>query len=138
MKDIKLDKDDTLIIFYVVSLFTKILIDGAMEVIKNITDQGTAKLVEICLKSTFFNFQGDIYEQICGVSMGSPLSPIITNLFMDYLERKSLISSPFQPKYWNRFVYDTFVIWPHGCDKLNEFVNHLNKQSSHIKFTMEI
>jgi hypothetical protein len=129
---------NTLVSFDVVSLFTKIPIDGAMEVIKRVTDQGTAELVEICLKSTFFSFQSDIYEQTCGVAMGSPLSPIIANLFMEDLESKALISSPFQPKYWNRFVDDTFVIWPHGYDKLNEFANHLNKQSSHIKFTMEV
>jgi hypothetical protein len=54
IKNIKLDKDDTLIRFNVVSLFTKIPIDGDMEVIKNITDLGTANLVEFCLKSSFF------------------------------------------------------------------------------------
>jgi hypothetical protein len=69
IKNIKLDKDETLISFVVVSLFTKIPIDGAMEVIKNITDLGTANLVELCLKSTFFSFQGNIYEHTYGVSM---------------------------------------------------------------------
>jgi hypothetical protein len=122
----------------VVSLFTKIPIDGAINVIKNITDLGTAKLIELCLKSTFFSFQGDVYEQTYGVSTGSPLSPIIANLFMEDLENNALNSSPFKPKYWNRFVDDNFVIWPHGWDKLDEFVTHLNKQSDHINFTMEV
>jgi hypothetical protein len=138
IKNIKVDKDDILVSFDVVSLFTKIPIDGAMNVIRNITDPGTANLIELCLKSTFFSFQGDVYEQTCGVAMGSPLSPIIANLFMEDLENNALNSSPFKPKYWNRFVDDTFVIWPHGWDKLDEFVTHLNKQSDHIKFTMEV
>jgi hypothetical protein len=138
IKNIKVDKDDILVSFDVVSLFTKIPIDGAINVIRNITDPGTANLIELCLKSTFFSFQGDVYEQTCGVAMGSPLSPIIANLFMEDLENNALNSSPFKPKYWNRFVDDTFVIWPHGWDKLDEFVTHLNKQSDHIKFTIEV
>lgn len=72
IKNIKLEKNDLLVSFDVVSLFTKIPINEAVEVINEITDQETAKLVEICLKSTFFSFQGEIYEQTCGVAMRSP------------------------------------------------------------------
>jgi hypothetical protein len=35
-------------------------------------------------------------------------------------------------------VDDTFVIWPHGKDKLTEFLKHLNGIHNNIKFTMEI
>jgi hypothetical protein len=34
-------------------------------------------------------------------------------------------------------VDDTFVIWPHGQEKLTEFLNHLNKLHSKIQSTME-
>lgn len=57
---------------------------------------------------------GEIYEQACGVAMGSPLSPIIANPFMKDFETKALESSRLKPKLWKRFVDDTFVIWPHG------------------------
>jgi len=124
--------------FDVVSLFTKIPINEAVEVINEITDQETAKLVEICLKSTFFSFQGEIYEQTCGVAMRSPLSPVITNLFMESVENKALASSPLKPKLWIRLVDHTFVIWPNGCENLDKFIDHLNNQSEYIKFIMEI
>ena len=70
--------------------------------------------------------------------MGSPLSPIVSNLFMEYLEIKSFASAQFLLKKWKRFVDDTCVIWPHGRDKLDLFLNHLNSQSDSIKFTMEV
>jgi len=38
---------------------------------------------------------------------------------------------------WFRYVDDTFVIWPHGQEKLTEFLNHLNRLHNKIQFTME-
>jgi hypothetical protein len=35
-------------------------------------------------------------------------------------------------------VEDTFVIWPHGPDKLNDFLIHLNSIHQCIQFTMQI
>ena len=77
----------------IVSLFTMIPIKEAIKVIEDLTDPETSKLVGLCLNSTFFNFKGELYEQTCGVAMGSPLSPIIANLFMDNFESKSLNST---------------------------------------------
>jgi len=37
------------------------------------------------------------YEQISGVAMGSSLSPIVTNLYMEYFKRKVLDSYPLKP-----------------------------------------
>ena len=92
----------------------------------------------ICLTSTFFSFQGELYEQTCGVSMVSPLSPIIANLFMEKFEQKSLSKTHSKPKWWSRYVDDTFIIWAHGREELVKFVDHLNKQFDSIKFTMEM
>ena len=44
----------------------------AVDVISQVTDLDTAHLVEICLTSTFFSFEGEFFEQTCGVAMGSP------------------------------------------------------------------
>ena len=51
-------------------------------------------LVQICIKSTYFNFYGDIYEQFEGVAMGSPLSPIVVNIYMDNFEIISINTPP--------------------------------------------
>ena len=41
MKDFKVEEGDTLAIFDVVSLFTKILVDEALRVFKEVTDEET-------------------------------------------------------------------------------------------------
>ena len=70
--------------------------------------------------------------------MGSPLSPIVANLCMEYFEKKFLDSYPLNPAWWKRFVHDTNLNWTHGKAELEKFFNHLNSISSEIKFTMEL
>ena len=52
-----------------------------------LTDPETTELVRLCLKSTFFSYCGEIYKQVEGVAMGSPLSPIFANLYMENFEK---------------------------------------------------
>lgn len=88
MKHWKMCENDTLISFDIVSLYTMVPIDKAIDVVKEVVNEEIANLVEICLRSTIFVFRGEIYEQTEGVTMGSPLSPVVTNLFMEHLEKK--------------------------------------------------
>lgn len=69
--------------------------------------------------------------------MGSPLSPIVANLFMEKFER-ALDTYPLKPKRWKRYVDETNVIWPHGKEELNKFLEHLNRLLEDIMFTMEL
>ena len=70
--------------------------------------------------------------------MASPLSPVIANIFMEHFESRALETAPLKPHFWKRFFDDTFVVWPHPKDTLVPFLNHLNRHSPHIQFTMEI
>ena len=58
--------------------------------------------------------------------MGSPLSPVIANFYMEYYESLALESSQLQPKLWLSYIYDAFVIWQHGEESLYSFPNLLN------------
>ena len=105
------------------ALFTLVPIDPALKIIKDLLlKDPTLKdrtvigvddiilLLEFCLKNTYFSFQGQFFEQVEGVAMSSPVSPIVANLYMEYLEQKALSTAPHLPSFWNRFVDDTFVI----------------------------
>ena len=48
------------------------------------------KLVNYCVKQNHFAFIDNIYDQIDGVAMGSPLGPILANIFMSHLENTAL------------------------------------------------
>ena len=56
--------------------------------------------------------------------MGSPISPIVANLYMEDFEARAIQSSPNPPLLWRRFVDDTFVIMKKGHRE--EFLQHLN------------
>ena len=150
MQETTLEEADRLVSFDVVSLFTKVPIAEAINVIAarlhqdetlenrtTLTPETICQPMKLCLTSTYFQFKDSFYEQIEGAAMGSPLSPVVANLFMEMLEERSLATAPLKPKLWLRYVDDTFVIWPHGQEALDEFHTHLNSQSEDIQFTTE-
>ena len=55
--------------------------------IRDITKSEMKELLNLCTKSVHFTFDGNIYVQNDGVAMGSPLGPVLANIFMVELER---------------------------------------------------
>ena len=107
VKHITLAPGECLSSYDVSALFTSVPIDPALKIIKDLlVKDSTFKdrtvigiddiilLLEFCLKNTYFSFQGQFFEQVEGAAMGSPVSPIVANLYMEYLEQKALSSAP--------------------------------------------
>ncbi|KAG8307891.1 hypothetical protein J6590_010325 [Homalodisca vitripennis] len=65
------------------------------------------ELLELCTQCNYFELQGKIYHQDEGMAMGSPLSPIFANIFMEEFERKALASAQFKPKILWRYSPET-------------------------------
>ena len=130
------------------ALFTSVPIQPAIDVIKKMLEedgelqkrtsmsvQHIISLLEFCLRSTYFTFQDRLYEQEEGAAMGSPISPIVADLFMENFEKRAIESSPHPPCFWRRFVDDTFTII-YTAHK-ERFLEHLNSIDDHIHFTSE-
>ena len=69
--------------------------------------------------------------------MGSPLSPVLANIFMEHFEQNALANSTYVPKLWKRFVDDIFAIWSYGKEHLDTFLNYLKNIHPSIKFTIQ-
>ena len=67
--------------------------------------------------------------------MGSPISPLIANLFMEEFEVQALNTFPHPPSLWLRFVDNTFVI--NKAEHSQQLLQHINNQDPHIQFTIE-
>ena len=103
--------------FDVEALFTSVPIEPAIAIIKKLLEEDknlcqrttiTVKqiscLLEFYLTTTYFTFQGKMFEQVKGAAMGSSISPIVVNLFMEDLETKALATAPSPLTLWKRFV----------------------------------
>ena len=66
--------------------------------------------------------------------MGSPVSPIVANLYIEYFEQKGLSTVP-TPRLWQRCVDDTFVIQKEIHKQ--DFLHHINSVYPAIQFTVK-
>ncbi|XP_071798283.1 uncharacterized protein [Asterias amurensis] len=64
-------------------------------------------LLYTCVSSSCFQFQGKYYEQTAGTSMGSPISPVLADIFMEEFESSSLLTADLRPSLWLRYVDET-------------------------------
>ena len=92
-------------------------------------------LLEFCLRTTYFQFEDRFYEQLQGAAMGSPISPIVTNLYIEEFELSAINSSEYPPSSWKRYVDDTFVVIE--AARKEKFLEHINNMYPHIQFTTE-
>ena len=67
--------------------------------------------------------------------MGSPISPIVANLYIEDFEMRAINTSPQPPFMWKKLVDDTCVIIK-AAQKVS-FLNHINSIDQNIQFTAE-
>ena len=73
--------------------------------------------------------------------MGSPLSGILSDLYLNFFESEYLFSS--NNKYrknivsYYRYVDDTFIVFDGTLRQIELLKNYLNSVNKHIQFTLE-
>ena len=82
-------------------------------------------------------FNSTFYNQNNGVATGSPLAPVLANIFMGFHESKCLNEYIFnKPKLYLRHVDDILATFDNEQDGLN-ILNFLKNRHANIKFTIE-
>ena len=131
------------------SLFTNLPLDETINICCNNVFRSSAlvngldkvdfrKLLNIATKDAFFTFNGEYYEQIDGVAMGSPLGPDMANSFLCEHEQDWLDKCPveFKPVFYRRYVDDIFCLFKDKASS-ERFRDYMNTQHDRIKFTIE-
>ena len=109
------------------SLFTNIPVDECIEVIRThttgpnpvfkdlpINADRFCELLKLCTSFNQFSFGDQHYRQISGLPMGSSLSPVMSNIYMEHFEAnlmEEMIPVNMRPLLWMRFVDDIFCCY---------------------------
>ncbi len=94
-------------------------------------------MLSLVLRCNNFDFNGEHFLQIQGVTMGTRAASTIANLTMGDFEEKHVYTYHLKPLIWCRFIDDNFMLWNPGLKALQEFVKHPNSCHPTLKFTFE-
>ena len=96
VKNLEMPPGQKLIAYDVSALFTSIPLPYAIKAVRIELDEDPKlqdctplsrerilELLRFCLNTTYFTYSGMIYKQKHGAAMGSPVSPIIANLYIN-------------------------------------------------------
>ena len=147
--------EKAMVSFDVVSLFTNVPVSETIEVISEavfdtsgessfLEDQGIQLqrrdlqlLLEKATVCVLFLFDGVLYEQVDGVSMGSPLGPLFANFYLGFLETSMFAEDHhFFPVFYFRYMDDTFLLFSYPVH-VQQFLDRLNRFHPAIQFTCE-
>ncbi|XP_074033906.1 uncharacterized protein [Leptinotarsa decemlineata] len=97
IRGLTLEPTDILVSFKVVSLFTNVPLEDSLRGLAHVFPSEIVELFRACLTGSYFQWWGNFYEQLDGVAMGSPLSPMIANYFMERFEGKAIDTFELMP-----------------------------------------
>ena len=89
----------------------------------------------VLLHNMYFLFQGKSYEQVETVAMESPVSIMISDIYMQHFEEVALRTAENPPRLWKRLVDVTFVI--QCTENKEDFLHHTNSINQAVKFIVE-
>ena len=162
LRSVYIEEDEELVSFDVSALFTSIPVPTALDVINRLFTEhievpetrgkyncsfeentvGLQKneimsLLKLVLENCVLSFQGNFHKQLHGAAMGSPCSPVVANIYMEYFEDLALGPRTTYPHQGMEKVcrWHVFSIIPKG--KRDILLNYLNSIDPHIKFTVE-
>ncbi|XP_044753724.1 uncharacterized protein LOC123313085 [Coccinella septempunctata] len=148
IKDLKFPEGATMVSFDIVNLYPSTPPVEAAELINqllafsDLSDDvvsSLSALLKVCLEQNIFKFNNRFYIQKNGLSMGSPLAPLLAECFLKYLENKLKDTNLFKKHilFWRRYVDDIFCIFLGDQSDLDMFLDFINTLHPRITFTVE-
>jgi predicted GIY-YIG superfamily endonuclease len=148
-KNVSITSNSRLVSFDISNLYTNIPVNETVELIEcRLMNNGLdriyvnqiVKLLKIVLKQNYFRFNGRFYEQTNGLAMGSPLSGILSEVFLQYNEEILLekLKRSHEVELYTRYVDDILIIYKETeKDEKEKMMKLFNDHHSHLTFTNE-
>ena len=81
------------------------------------------------------------YTQNDGLPMGSPISSILEEVFLQHLEKTKILTNNDRHShkilYWHRYVDDILILYRGNKRQCEQLITHINKIHKNITFTVE-
>lgn len=152
IRNISIEEDDIMVSYDVKDLFTSVPLPHTYSVIQDLLSMDISlhertrlnpfqitQLIKFCMEEgNYFHWNGRFCRQREGAPMGSPLSPVLAEIFMEDLEKRAFPRGIPEHglKLFKRYVDDIFAIVKRG--KEDVLLSHLNNIfPNKIFFTME-
>ena len=103
---------------------------------KKIPTEDLLQMAE-CFEKYFFEFNNQMKQQISGTAIGTKCAPTYACICMDKMETEFLEVQTDKPFWWVRYIDDIFFVWTYGPEKLQVFLEDLNKFHPNLKFTSD-
>ena len=151
IRRVKINPGEILVSYDVSSLLTNVPLDETIDILAlkpfennwfndtydlNLTRTHLVDVLHVATKGQLFQFDGALYEQTDGVAMGSPLGPLLANVFMCSIEG-SLKTQGKLPEFYRRYIDDSLVRMP-DLAAATQFLDTLNHAHSAVSFTIEV
>lgn len=100
-------------------------------------------LTKMTLSQNYFEYNGDFYTQERGLAMGSPLSSIMADIFLNHIENNYILNNQKNPLvknivYYHRYVDDILCLFNGNTRQIDILTKFFNNIHPNIQFTAEI
>lgn len=151
LKNKEIKGNHKLVSFDIVNLYTNIPVHETISILQENLQKNSKLsvkaldeliiLTKLVLTQNYFRFQNDFYIQKEGLAMGSPLSSILAEIFLNHIENKHLFTEAnrYREKmvFYYRYVDDTIVLFNGNSRQLTLLNTYLCSMHKKIKFTLE-
>ena len=100
----------------------------------SLTPAQVQELLVTCISSSSFRWRDQFYEQTSGAAMGSPLSPVLADLFMEEFKLDTIENADLRPNLWLRMLMTPSWFGPmarqHFTSSLNTSTLSIHSSSS--------
>lgn len=131
------------------SLYTSIPQDATIQVLRQVLMESPwphrtprdfiLQCATIALKENYFEYEGSLYLQTNGTSMGSVFAPSVAGLYVHLFEQTHIThnTNPYTGNIltWRRYIDDILMIWQGSEITLQLFLTWLNERDPYLKFT---